>query len=654
MESIAKRVRASTTLRLLGWIVIPVSIFAFRLREALFGGGSLFRGYDGAIQSYPWLVKVLMGWRQFDPPFWDFSTFSGTTFIGELQTGVLYPVTALWAWIAPAQGKSLEVLILVHYVLAFSFMALLCRKLGLSIPASLLGSLSFATYLDWSQPNRMFGMVFLPLVLFLFMKSLDSTSRLVNPWVCAAGAALGCTLLAGHHQPFVHSAFCLTLFSLFVCVDSGSLGRNLASLAGTVLVALLFCAPQLLLTWRYLGDAYRWIPERVPALSQVPFQKYAFENTLDPRLLEYFIYSWIPLAALLATATLWYQGKRERKRLIVFGLFLGAFSLLASLGHATPVGRLTWYVPGLNLVRETERFIFPFLFAASLLLGSVTDALTGWLASVLPRQSDPSRIRRVFPKAAPVIALGCWLWMHSQIYLYVQPAGDALSPRSLYPANPTVAGSAGERAIRFLIGRFKEDQGQCRVVNFEDALPPNLGDVYPIHSVSGHRATMQAAYFDYLEKAWGDPLSPRYDQLGACYLVSKKAFDLPVLFRTGELSLYQRPDALTVFRLVDPVTGKTRPAPLRNTGWASNQVTVTLAESVGSEKLVFAQMVYPGWRVRVDGSPRALSERDGFLAVDLRPGDQEVVFSYHPVGLAWTLLLAILPLALLASDWRRG
>ncbi len=653
MGSIAQKAKLRSVLRPLYWIAVPVLVFVFRLREALFGQGSLFRGYDGAIQSYPWLVKVLTGWRQFDPPFWDFATFSGTTFIGELQTGALYPVTVIWAWIAPPQGKSLEALILLHYVLAFCFMALFCRKLGFSIPATLLGSLSFATYLDWSQPNRMFGMVFLPLTLFFFLKSLQPGTRHWKSWMCAAGAALAGTLLAGHHQPFVHTVFCLALFSLLVCVGSVGVGRNLASLVGAVLTALLFCAPQILLTWRYLGEAYRWIPERVPALSQVPFQKYAFENTLDPRLLEYLLQSWIPLAACIALVALGANQRPDRRRLILFSLLLGAFSLLASLGHATPVGRLTWYVPGLNMVRETERFIFPFLFAASLLLGIATDALIGWLGRVLPSQADPSWIRRAFPKGAPLIALGCWLWVHSQLYLYVQPAGDDLSPGLLYPANPKAASSANAGAIAFLIDRFKQDQGQCRVVNFKDTLAPNLGDIYPIFSVSGHRATMQAAYFDYLEKAWGDPLSPRFDQLGACYLVSKQAFDLPVLFRSGEVTLYRRPGALSVFRLVDKVTGETGPAPLRETRWASNQVTITLAGSVRSEKLIFAQMAYPGWRVRVDGSPRALSERDGFLAVDLRPGDQVVVFSYHPVGLAWTILLAVFPVALLASDWRR-
>ncbi len=639
MGPIAQKVKLSTALRPLCWVAVPVLVFVFRLRDALFGEGSLFRGYDGAIQSYPWLVKVLTGWRHFDPPFWDFSTFSGNSFIGELQTGVLYPTTAIWAWIAPSQGKSLEALVVLHYILAFCFMALLCRRLGLSIPGTLLASLAFATYLDWSQPNRMFGMVFLPLLLFFFLKSIEPGHRSLNPWVFAAGAALACTLLAGHHHPFVHSVFCLGLFSLSVGLGRAGVARNLAAVVGCVLVAVLLCAPQIFLTWEYLSQAYRWIPDRVPALSQVPYQKYISENAINPRLLAYLVKSWIPLVALIAAAALRFAADPPRKRLIAFCLFVGAFSLLASLGHATPVGGLTWYVPGLNLVRETERFIFPFLFAASLLLGIAADALNVWIDRARRGEAAGGRFGKLLVRAVPLIVLGGWMWVHSDLYLYIQPGDDPLSPALLYPVTPSVTGPGDAGAIRFLIDRFQGDQGQCRVVNFQDALPPNLGDVYPLHTTSGHKATMHAAYFDYLEKAWGDPLSPRFDQLGACYLVTKRTFDLPLLFREGTLSVYQRPAAQPVFRFVDPLDGTTRPAPARGIRWSQNQVAVTLEDSRVEARLIFAQFAYPGWRVTVDGSSRALSEIDGFLSVELRPGDREVVFAYCPTGIGWAFLL---------------
>ncbi len=617
-------------------------VFAFRLRKALAGDGSLFRGYDGAIQSYPWLVKVMTGWRTFDLSLWDFGTFSGTSFVGELQTGVFYPLTAVWAWIAPPGRFWLEAFIVFHHGLAFAFMTLFCRRVKLSWPASLLAALAFSSYLDWSQPNRMFGMVFLPLLLYLFLRALEDGRLLFNPWVFAGGAALACALLAGHHQPPIHAAFCLAAFAALTAIRRENLGTALAALSAIGLSAVLFSAPQLWLSWEYLSDAYRWTPERIPALSQISYQQYGFENTLNPQLLLYFSLSWIPLAAVAAAFLLWADRSPDRKRLARFGLIVGAFSLLASLGHATPIGRLTWHVPVLNWVRETERFLFPFLFAASTLLAVSLDGVHEALRARWP-ESRRWTGWTLFGAAAIL------LWWHSSPFLYVQPPGDPLSPSLLYPDLSREDGSPAQEALRFLRDRALEDRGQCRVLNFKDALAPNLGDVYPIHTTTGHRATMHAPYFDFLKGHQGNPLSTRFDELGVCYLVANEKFDLPILLDLGELSIYRRPGALPVFRLVDTATAKATAIAGEQIDWRAGRVDLKLAQPVQG-RLVFAQLRYPGWDVLVDGRKREMADSGPFPTVDLTPADRAVSFVYRPSGLPWAAAAAALPLlALVAS-----
>jgi hypothetical protein len=60
------------------------------------GKASFFLFVDGWEQFYPWLFKVCQSWgRYLAPPLWDFTSYSGISFIGELQTAPLYPLTLL-------------------------------------------------------------------------------------------------------------------------------------------------------------------------------------------------------------------------------------------------------------------------------------------------------------------------------------------------------------------------------------------------------------------------------------------------------------------------------------------------------------------------------------------------------------------------------
>ena len=51
--------------------------------------------HDAYTQTFPWMARVLEGWRNFDIPFWTWGSGLGISLIGELQPGVLYPITIL-------------------------------------------------------------------------------------------------------------------------------------------------------------------------------------------------------------------------------------------------------------------------------------------------------------------------------------------------------------------------------------------------------------------------------------------------------------------------------------------------------------------------------------------------------------------------------
>ncbi|MDA2929557.1 hypothetical protein MYX84_06365 [Acidobacteria bacterium AH-259-O06] len=634
-------------------LVVPVGVYSLRFWEALAGESTLLRGFDASVQSYPWLIKVTRAWRDFDPPLWDFSTFSGTTFIGELQTGVLYPLSMLFAWITDTTTEfSLDVYVLLHYVLAFYFMFLLAKHYHLSFSAALLAAYAFASYLDWAQPNRLFGMIYLPLLLLFFGKSLMSRQRpFLNQWIYYSGIVLALTLLAGHHQPYVHSVLALVFFLFIVYFRRLSLPSKLINLGSVGIVSVLLCAPQLLLSLEYFVKAYRWTPERIRVFERVPYELYGFENTLNPQL-EYYLFnlnSWIPAVVIIGLAMILWTTDSRKKRLAIFTLVLGLFAYLASLGDETWLGKFNWYIPFINTVRETERYVFLILFAAAALLGLSVDALLRWTDRLLESWGEISfgtpkigiNFGRIRPYAGLIIFVGFtwWVWNHSSAFLRIQHVEDPLTPARYYQSNGIV---------EFLQKEFSRQHQLFRVLNFRHCLPPNIGNVYSFHTTSGHRATMYAPYFDFIHDHLANPHSQKFDQLAAKYLVSSDPIqELPLLKHEGGLYLYERPNAVTIFHFYDPESERRVAAKVSRVEWSQNTVRLVLRENMGG-RLIFSQPHYPGWKVLVDGEPRELSTEGILMAVQLDGSEREIEFQYNPRAFYLGLTISLLTLVGLA------
>src|SRR5688572_20255107 len=89
--------------------------------------------YDNVVQYYAWMHRVVEGWQQLTPPLWDFSTNSGTSFVGELQTAVFYPLNILLAWtIDTPSPVVLDRFIVLHFAIGWYGMALFLRSAGIS------------------------------------------------------------------------------------------------------------------------------------------------------------------------------------------------------------------------------------------------------------------------------------------------------------------------------------------------------------------------------------------------------------------------------------------------------------------------------------------------------------------------------------------
>ena len=97
------------------------------------------------------------------------------------------------------------------------------------------------------------------------------------------------------------------------------------------------------------------------------------------------------------------------------------------------------------------------------------------------------------------------------------------------------------------------------------------------------------------------------------------------------------------------------------TGYSNEQVSLQ-AQLAKPGVLVLSDMMYPGWKVSVDGIPRKILTANLIMrAVYLEAGDHSVVFTYQPelfrLGLLLTILTLITILFLLArplaARWKR-
>lgn len=83
---------ARVSLGFLGaWLVATLVFYRVTLTQT----HSFLCNFDASVQSYAWHVANVNAVRHGALKLWDFSTSSGTSFIGEIQTAPLYPVTWL-------------------------------------------------------------------------------------------------------------------------------------------------------------------------------------------------------------------------------------------------------------------------------------------------------------------------------------------------------------------------------------------------------------------------------------------------------------------------------------------------------------------------------------------------------------------------------
>jgi hypothetical protein len=316
-------------------------------------------------------------------PGWDPYINAGQPGIADIQSGVFYPLNLLPNLVLallglPFSAELLTAQIVLHFSLASLFTYLFVRRVacraGAQAPAArfagVVAALTFtyAGYLT-SFPSQQLTIletaVWLPLILFFLDRAFHASHP--KSQLILTGMALACALLAGHPQTAMYVVYATLAYGVFLAwtlPGTFRVSRLILLLAPFALGAAL-AAVQLVPTLEFISQStrahldYDAVAGGFPPIEMVHL---IYPNALggSPQYLGV-----LPLILAMAALLL-----TQARRQIAFWVAVAAVALLLSLG-----GHIFFYdlayllLPGFRVVRNQERIIYLFSFAASVLAG---------------------------------------------------------------------------------------------------------------------------------------------------------------------------------------------------------------------------------------------------------------------------------------------
>ncbi len=414
-------------------------------------------GGDLAQFLYPTYKFASDWWRRGIIPLWNPYLFGGMPFVGDIQSGVFYPLNLITFFLSnPLTFRDMEYLSILHFFGAGAGMYALLRfgrwqiadnqgstsldhrttqspNHQLSRAASLAGAVAFQFsdlfITHFGNLNLIATAAWMPLVLLCYRRALTDKRA---EWAAWAGVFLAVGFLAGHAQAFLFIGIALALFTIFHLLAEGGWSRadgnspramrdwrsaigDLRFAILTALVALGLAAPVLWPVAEFAQHSTRaaFAYERAAEFSLPPAQLVGLlvpgffgrgpQNAWGPWARVEVGY--IGVLPLLLAALALVLRRDALTRFLGVSAFVGL--ALAMGGYAILHGWLYQFAPGFGQLRAPARFILLFDFAIATLAALGFECL--WRA--LPRAHTLvfQRIARAAPWAYLFIAVSTGL-----------------------------------------------------------------------------------------------------------------------------------------------------------------------------------------------------------------------------------------------------
>jgi hypothetical protein len=693
----ADLVRLERIARVLAPLLGAVALLVVALHP-LFVSGHLPQSYDVDTFYAPTWEFVAHAVRASRLPFWDPTTFGGTTFLGDPQSQALYPPTLfLFRWYSLATATVLWYAF--HYLVALGGAYWLASRLRLPPRAAVLAGLAFAgsTYLAAraQAPTLLAGAAWMPVVLAAAARPRAARGRL-DLLNLGLAFAFCLQVLAGSQQVLV-----VTAVAALIVAGGLVSPRAGAWAAASLLLGALLAAPELLSMATIVRDstassgidrsgfgALGWSDRVIlsgrfssTASETAPLYVGIFGLGLAAAGLaaERASRQARVVAALLALALLWSLGVAG-KVISVVAPPLATVSAhqpvralpLAVLGLA--LGAATWFARPRrprDLVLVVGVALAGFALAGS--FGSVSPWVTvaAALASVLAAAAAVRLPGAVWPVAAFALVLACDLAVHDvNIRNTHQPPAVWQDASARYPAPNAIARKLQQLGVspsgwryawlappvirEHQLSRASTPAGRDLLLNGGSRRYslPTVGGYNPLISASWSRlvaASNQRAIADRHFLYAIRPETPLLRAYAVRYYVCVPSVcprTLPVVERSGAVEVV-RDDAAAPFARI--ATGG-RSTALDATSTTDGAITVHASSTGARGTVTLASRFVPGWHARVDGRMVATRASPlGALQLDVPPGWQTIGLTFTPPGARLGWLLSILALLACAA-----
>lgn len=148
---------------------------------------------------YPWRTFAAGSLARGEFPLWNPYSYSGTPFLANMQSGLLYPPNVVfWLFDFPV---AMRLFVVAQFAMAAGFTYLLLRALSCRVTSSLTGAIAYA-YSGWMLvhiefPNKLAAAAWLPLVILGILHCHRGRMR---RGVLIGGLATACCITAGYPQ----------------------------------------------------------------------------------------------------------------------------------------------------------------------------------------------------------------------------------------------------------------------------------------------------------------------------------------------------------------------------------------------------------------------------------------------------------------------
>ena len=612
-------------------------------------------------------------------PYWCPNYFCGTPFISDLQSGVFYPLSAIFL-ILPFPF-SFNIFILTHLLLGFTFFFIFIKGLGLSSKTALITSISYCfggyTIACINTLNNLTTIIWLPLILFSIQKIILSNNKLYYFISIFATCSM---ILGGEPQIFI---LCIAITFLYFITSSKFDSQNIGIFKITHIIFIILLSAGLI-TFVQLGMTY--IDYRQSArLGGITYEE-ASRFALNINMLKHFIipitfdnsffsgpdtlnsffsgHKQIPwlltiypgmLMAPCALAGVLFNFSRK----LFFWIILFFVSLILAMGNATPFHY--FFFKMFPMFRFPVKFFFLTNFSLLIIASYGIERMFKYLKTKTIRDSSIFCLLLILiffdlysahKDINPLCSPDFYEYYHPSL----EPVIEDQDVFRIFSDPNIVTPSRLKNAI------------MDHHIKWQMMLIPNLGLLKNISNVGGVPALelrYQYLITEVLSKPWDEKI--RFLQMANVkYIVSTNSLDkipeikdliqrltplvyrikkhLPRAYMVGMLkqvkkgtideltdgSFFPDQSALTSGEIINKYK-KQYFHEIKKIVYKNNSHIVIEVKAMKPGILVLSESAYPGWKVFVDGKEKnCLWLNLLFQGVELEEGEHTVEFIFHP------------------------